>query len=121
MILVDTSIWIDHFHRGESSLLGLLNRGEVLIHSLVIGELACGNFRSRREILSLLQNLPTAKRASEEEALLLIENKRLMGRGIGYIGVHLLASALLEDGPKLWTRDERLYAIARESGVALHV
>lgn len=121
MILVDTSIWIDHFHRGEPSLLGLLNRGEVLIHPLVIGELACGDFRNRQEILSLLQNLPIAKRASEEEALLLIENKRLMGRGVGYIDVHLLASALLEDESELWTRDRRLYAIAQKSGVAFHV
>ncbi|MEL7353927.1 MAG: type II toxin-antitoxin system VapC family toxin [Cyanobacteria bacterium P01_A01_bin.116] len=114
MILVDTAVWIDHFYAGEPSLAKLLEHEEVLIHPFIIGELACGNLQNRQEIISLLQNLPNSSRASDQEALLLIENHALMGRGIGYIDVHLLASVLLTEGAKLWTRDKRLVAIATE-------
>lgn len=112
MILVDTSVWIDHFYAGDLSLMELLNHEEVLIHPLIIGELACGNMQNRQEIMSLLQKLPTSLTASDREALLLIENHSLMGRGVGYIDIHLLASVLLTEGAKLWTRDKRLVAIA---------
>ena len=113
-ILVDTSVWIDHFRSSEPRLVEILNRGEVLGHAFVIGELACGSLGNRQEILGLLHNLPSAPRASDKEVLLLIENCALMGRGIGYIDAHLLASILLAGNAKLWTRDRRLLRIANE-------
>ena len=114
MILVDTSVWIDHLRAGEPALAERLNRGDVLIHPFVIGELSCGNLHNRREALTLLKNLPSSPRASDEEALFLIEQHALMGRGLGYIDSHLLASVLLGDGLQLWTRDKRLAAVAAE-------
>ncbi|MEL6813950.1 MAG: type II toxin-antitoxin system VapC family toxin [Cyanobacteria bacterium J06598_3] len=118
MILVDTSVWIDHFYAGEPALTKLLKREDVLIHPFIIGELACGNIQNRQEIMSLLKNLPTSSTASDQEALLLIENHALMGRGIGYIDIHLLVSVLLTEGAKLWTRDKRLVAIATQMNFA---
>jgi predicted nucleic acid-binding protein len=118
MILIDTSVWIDHLHSGEPALVTLLNRSEVLVHPLVIGELACGNLKNRQEVLTLMRTLPIALSASDTEVLLLIENQQLMGRGIGYIDVHLLAAVLLGEGPRLWTKDKRLGAIAQTAGVA---
>jgi predicted nucleic acid-binding protein len=117
MILVDTSVWIDHLRTGEPALADALTHGQVLVHPFVLGELACGNLRNRREILDSLRHLPNAPRVSDEEAHLLIESRSLMGRGIGYIDVHLLASALLDDQPRLWTRDKRLAAVAGELSV----
>lgn len=114
MILVDTSIWIDHFYTGVPSLVELLQQEKVLLHPFIVGELACGNIQNRQEILSLLHNLPSVSVASDKEALLLIENFSLMGKGVGYIDIHLLASVLIQDGAKLWTRDKRLLAIANE-------
>ena len=114
MILVDTSVWVDHLRSGEPSLEELLNQSQILLHPFVIGELACGNLQNRQEVIALLQNMPTAPIASEEETLLLIDNHKLMGRGIGYIDAHLLASVLLGDGTRLWTRDKRLSVISQE-------
>lgn len=114
MILVDTSVWIDHFYAGVTPLIELLQSEKVLIHPFIIGELACGNIQNRREILSLLHNLPSVSVASDKEALLLIENFSLMGKGVGYIDIHLLASVLIQNGAKLWTRDKRLLAIMNE-------
>lgn len=114
MILVDTSIWIDHFYAGVPSLVALLQQEKVLLHPFIIGELACGNIQNRQEILSLLHNLPSVSVASDKEALLLIENFSLMGKGVGYIDIHLLASVLIQNGSKLWTRDKRLVVIANE-------
>ena len=114
MILVDTSIWIDHFYAGVPSLVELLQQEKVLLHPFIIGELACGNIQNRQEILSLLHNLPSISVASDQEALLLIENSSLMGKGVGYIDIHLLTSVLIQNGAKLWTRDKRLLAIANE-------
>ena len=112
MILVDTSVWIDHLRSGDQRLAALLNRSQVLTHPFVIGELACGNLRKRDEILRLLKGLPQAKLASQEEVLYMIEHKRLMGLGIGFIDAHLLASAVLSDAVALWTRDKRLQKVA---------
>ena len=112
MILVDTSVWVDYFRRGEPHLLDALNNGLVLMHPFVLGELACGNLKRRTEVLSLMSELPVAAIATEDEALELIDRRRLMGRGIGYIDVHLLASVVLTATATLWTRDKRLSVVA---------
>ena len=117
MILVDTSVWVEHLRHGPDRLTMLLQEGEVLIHPWVIGELACGHLRNRREVLELLQGLPAAVVASDAEVLLLIERNQLMGMGIGYIDAHLLASAKLSLCG-LWTQDRRLAALAQEQGLA---
>jgi len=117
MILIDTSVWIRHFAYGESALVDTLDANAALVHDFVIGELACGNLRQRGEKLNLLRRLPRARVASTEETLQLIDARRLMGRGIGYVDVHLLASALLEGAP-LWTFDLRLHATALGLGIA---
>ena len=114
MILVDTSVWIDHLCSGEPALANALERGQVLMHPFVLGELACGNLQNREEVLGLLVDLPAAQTATDREVLGLIERRTLMGRGIGYIDVHLLASAALSDLGRLWTRDRRLAAAATE-------
>ncbi len=107
MVLVDTSVWVDHFRAGNAALETLLNDGAVICHPFVIGELACGFMRNRAEILSLLQALPEAQQASPDEALQFIENRDLAGTGLGYVDVHLLASAVLTSVP-LWTLDKSL-------------
>jgi hypothetical protein len=117
MILVDTSIWVDHFHSGEEGLITLLSANRVLMHPFVIGELACGNLRERAEVLSLLRNLPTATVARDEEVLFFINHKKLMGRGMGYVDAHLLTAVTLSDGARLWTRDKRLQNVASEIGM----
>lgn len=118
MILVDTSVWVEHLRRGLPRLAALLQEGKVLIHPWVIGELACGNLRHRGEVLELLQGLPAAVVASDQEVLLLIEQDQLMGRGIGYVDAHLLASAKLSHC-QLWTQDRRLAALTQERGLAM--
>ena len=117
MILVDTSVWVEHLRLGLPRLATLLQKGEVLIHPWVIGELACGNLHNRQQVLELLQGLPAATVASDAEVLLLIEGEQVMGRGIGYVDAHLLASARLSHC-RLWTQDSRLAAVALEEGVA---
>lgn len=107
MVLVDTSIWIDHFRRGRSQLRELLCEGQVLCHPYIIGEMACGYLEPRAEILKLLQQLPQSELAEQDEVLNFIEKRRLVGTGIGYIDAHLLASALLSRAA-IWTRDQRL-------------
>jgi predicted nucleic acid-binding protein len=111
-MLVDTSIWVDHFRKADAALSALLNRGEAACHPFIIGELACGTLRRRSEVLSLLQTLPQVPMASHKEALTFLERHRLMGSGIGWIDAHLLASASLA-GVMLWTRDRRLSDVAR--------
>lgn len=113
MILVDTSVWIDHLRAGDSALADALESGQVLMHPFVLGELACGTLKKRAEILRLLGDLPAARTATDAEALSFIERHALMGRAIGYIDVHLLASAALEDA-RLWTRDKRLAKVAAD-------
>ena len=117
MILVDTSVWVEHLRHGLPRLATLLQEGEVLIHPWVIGELACGNLHNRSQVLELLQGLPAATVASDAEVLLLIERERLMGQGMGYLDVNLLASARLSHC-RLWTQDRRLAAVAQEQGLA---
>jgi len=118
MILVDSSIWIDHLRAGEPALAELLNAGRVLTHPFVIGELACGNLKNRKGVLSLLQDLPAAPVATDEEVLLFIERRALAGKGIGYVDVHLLAAISMTGTGRLWTRDKRLAAVANSIGVA---
>ena len=107
MVLVDTSVWIDHLRRGNRGLADLLNRASVLCHPLVIGELACGSLQNRDEILGLLSALPMALVAEQDEALRLLDDERLYGRGLGWVDVHLLASARLT-ACALWTLDKPL-------------
>ncbi|PYQ52383.1 MAG: VapC toxin family PIN domain ribonuclease [Acidobacteria bacterium] len=116
-MLVDTSVWVDHFRRGDSRLGQLLERGEVECHPFIIGELACGNLRARDEILALLHDLPSLAAVEHEEALMFIDSHNLAGSGLGWIDVHLLASARL-NGTVLWTRDRRLAAATQRLGVA---
>jgi predicted nucleic acid-binding protein len=117
MILVDTSVWIDHLHKTDERLTTLLRRVEAATHSMVIGELALGSIRRRSTILGLLQSLPKSPSASHEEVLRLVEARALFGRGLSLIDVHLLASTLLEPGTLLWTRDRRLSTAAQTIGV----
>lgn len=117
MILVDTSVWVDHLRTGLPQLEAALEASHVVMHPWVIGELACGNLRHRAQVLQLLQGLPTATVASDGEVLLLIEQEQLMGRGIGYVDAHLLASARLTRC-WLWTEDRHLAALARHLDVA---
>lgn len=116
MILVDTSVWVDHLRHGIPLLGDLLAAGEVATHPSVIGELACGNLRNREELLGLLSALPSAKVASHVEVLRLVEAHRLHGHGLGWIDMHLLASALLSQ-TGLWTRDRRLHSVVKTLGI----
>jgi predicted nucleic acid-binding protein len=116
MVLVDTSVWIQHFRQGEPTLVDHLSEGLVLMHPFVSGELACGNLKNRALILSDLHTLSPAKLASNTEVLQLIEDRRLWGRGLGWIDVHLLASALLSHCG-LWSLDKRLEEAATELGL----
>jgi predicted nucleic acid-binding protein len=112
LILVDTSVWVDHLRRGDAKLAELLEHGAVVMHPFVIGEIACGSLADRSSILELLQDLPMAVIANGDEVLGFIERHGLHGKGIGYVDVHLLASVKLTEGAKLWTRDKRLRVAA---------
>ena len=118
MILVDTSIWIDHLRATDERLARWLTEGNVLVHPFVIGELALGNLRNRQVVLETLQNLPQACVATELEVLRFIDDKRLFGTGIGYTDTHLLAAVFLTPAAKLWTRDKRLLAASTQLGIA---
>lgn len=117
MILVDTSVWIDHLRSGDSHLSELLDRDAAASHDFVIGEIACGNLKNRQEVLTLLSCLPKCEPATHEEVLFFIDRHRLMGRGIGYVDACLLAAATLCSA-HLWTRDKRLAAVAEGLGCA---
>ena len=117
MVLVDTSVWVSHLRDGNVGLEKLLNDGKVVCHPFVVGELACGNLKNRDEILVYLQSLPMSVLAEDEEVLEFIENHQLMGKGLGYIDVHLLASAVLTD-VLLWTLDKSLHKFAGKIGVS---
>ncbi len=117
MMLVDTSVWVDHLRQGDAQLAAALQAGQVRVHPFVVGELACGNLRARAEVLGLLQALPPILVATGKEVLFFVDEQTLMGRGIGYVDVHLLASARL-GGALLWTRDKKLHTIAAELGMA---
>ncbi len=119
MILVDTSVWIDHFRGEDNGLHECLDQGIVLRHPFVIGEIACGNLKNRSCILPMLSNLPAAVEASDGEVITFIEKRSLYGRGIGYIDMHLLASAALTPDARLWTMDIRLKEIAESMDLGL--
>ena len=120
MILVDTSVWVDHLRRGEPALVDALENGEVAVHPFVVGELACGNLPDRALVFRLLEELPAVPVASNPEVLALIERRRLMGKGLGFVDAHLLASTLLVTGEamRLWTRDGSLGDVALQLGIA---
>jgi predicted nucleic acid-binding protein len=112
VILVDTSVWIDHLHRGVPESVARLEAGEAPAYPLVTGELACGNIRNRAELLSSLTALPGTVVATHDEVLALIDRQSLMGRGLGFIDAHLLASAPLTPESRHWTRYRRLRTVA---------
>jgi len=118
MILVDTSVWIEHFRAGSERLKALLLDGQVLRHPFVVGELACGTLQKRSEILSMLKALPAAHLLEHEEVLSFLEPRRLYGRGIGWVDAHLLASTLLT-GCGLWTLDKPLRKAAADLNVLI--
>lgn len=118
MILVDTSIWVDHLRDGDPELVTLLQHSHVLAHPWVTGELALGHLSRRSEILGLLHNLPQATVATDLEVLTLIDNQHLCGLGIGYVDAHLLAATMLTTDARLWTRDKRLATVAVQHGLA---
>jgi len=115
-VLADTSVWIDHWRRGNSRLTQLLDGSAIVIHPFVLGEIALGQVTSRAEVLADLATLESPRVAEHHEVLALIERSRLWGRGIGWVDAHLLASALL-DRIELWTLDAPLARVARELGV----
>ena len=117
MVLVDTSVWIDHLRKYNERLGALLHRVEVIVHPFVVGEMALGGLRRRAEVIALLSRMPRVPVASHAEVLTFIERRDMSGKGIGYVDAHLLASALLA-GTSLWTHDKRLHAVAMSIGVA---
>lgn len=120
MILVDTSVWVDHLRRGDPGLVELLERSIVIMHPFVVGEIACGSLHDRALILELLQDLPAAAVAEGDEVLQFVDRHVLHGRGIGYVDVHLLASVTLTEGAKIWTRDKKLRLVAESLDCAYH-
>lgn len=118
MILVDTSVWVDHLRRGSRQLTRLLDTGEAACHPFIIGELACGNLKRRSEILDLLGALPAVPLARHDEVLHLVDRHRLQGRGLGWIDAHLLASAALSRCT-IWTKDRALDAAAGKLGLSV--
>ena len=117
MTLVDTSVWVNHFRHNEPDLAALLEEAQVIIHPMVMGELACGNLGNRDIVLEMLRGLPRIAEASHEEVLFFIERNRLMGRGIGYVDVHLLAAVSMSGSVRLWTEDRRLRDTGAELGL----
>jgi predicted nucleic acid-binding protein len=118
LILVDTSVWVDHLRRDDARLRNLLDNARVLAHPFVIGEIACGSLSDRALVLELLRDLPMALVAEADEVLAFIDRHGIHGKGMGYVDVHLLASVTLTPGASLWTRDKRLHAIATGLGRA---
>jgi predicted nucleic acid-binding protein len=119
MILVDTSVWIDHLRSGDARLLTELDRKNILMHPFVAGELALGSLNQRKKTLAAIDDLPSAVMAQADEVRSLIERKALYSRGIGYSDVHLIASVLLTPDAALWTRDKRLRVVAES--MKIHV
>jgi predicted nucleic acid-binding protein len=117
LILVDTSVWVDHFRAADPRLTSLLLDGQVMGHAFVAGELACGNLRRRAEVLSLLAELPQLSTMTGDDAMRFVDVHRLMGKGLGWVDVHLLAS-VFASRERLWTRDRRLAEAAHRLGIA---
>jgi hypothetical protein len=118
VILVDTSVWVDHLRASDATLSGLLDSGGALGHPFVTGELALGGLRQRDIVLNALRELPQVTVASDEEVLHFIDRQALFGLGIGYVDAHLLAAVRLTAGARFWTRDRRLQAVATQLGLA---
>jgi predicted nucleic acid-binding protein len=118
VILVDTSIWVDHLRHGDPALVALLQSDRVMVHPFVIGEIALGSLKKRDMIIASLQDLPQAIVVTDKEALHFIESHSLSGSGIGYVDLHLLASTRLDKGSSLWTRDKRLLEVAQRLKMA---
>lgn len=118
MILADTSVWIGHLRAADLRLVALLERGEVLCHPFVIGELAMGSLRQRDTVLAALRALPGATLATDEEVQHLVSKQRLFGLGIGWVDAHLLAATRLTPGARLWTLDKRLEQAGRQMGLS---
>lgn len=121
MILVDTSIWIDHFHVGDPILSGLIAERRVVMHPFVIGEVAVGSMRNRSIVITMLSELPRAVAADDEDVLRFIADHELSGIGLAYVDVHLLAACRIGGTVRLWTRDRRLRGVAERLGVAADV
>lgn len=121
MILVDTSVWVDHLRVGNPDLKYQLENGRVLTHPFILGELALGSLQQRATILDALHGLPKAKMADDNEVLRFIDQHRLYGIGIGYIDTHLLAAVRLSPGASLWTLDKRLLAAANQLGLSANL
>ncbi len=119
MILVDTSVWIDHLCASDAHLSTLLGQANIVMHPMVLGELACGNLQDRQTLVALWRNLPQLAAVSDAEALYFLDQNRLWGRGIGYIDLHLLAAVALSAQARLWTRDKRLRKTAQQIGADL--
>jgi predicted nucleic acid-binding protein len=118
MILVDTSVWVDHLRHADAAMMRELEAGNVMCHPFVIGEIACGALRRRDETLTLLAELAAAPVAGHAEALAFIATHQLAGRGVGHVDVHLLASVALAPSATLWTRDKRLRSLAESLKLA---
>jgi predicted nucleic acid-binding protein len=116
MILVDTSVWVEQLRSGTIGLESSLDEGQVVCHPFIVGELACGNLKNRSQIISLFDTLPSAQVADHEEVMRFIDSNRLTNKGLGYVDIHLLASAVLTNVP-LWTLDKRLSKAAAGLGI----
>ena len=116
MVLVDTSVWVNHLRVGDASLAALLQQAQVCIHPFVVGELALGNLQQTQAACEALQGLPKLAAALDDEVLELITRQGLAGRDIGYVDVHLITSVFLKPGCRLWTRDQRLQQVAKDLG-----
>ena len=117
MILIDTSVWIDHLHRSEPALIELLRDTVVLTHPMVIGELALGSLHDRTQVLKALAGMSAAEVSTHDEVMIFVEAQGLHGIGLSLVDAHLLASTLLTPGTLLWTRDKRLDEVATRLGV----
>jgi predicted nucleic acid-binding protein len=121
MVLADTSIWIDHFRRDDRQLVQFLDRGDVVMHPFVIGELALGSVSKSAAMMDDLHDLPKAVMANTNEILKFIADRKLSGSGIGYVDAHLLAAAALASETFVWTRDKRLHAVAQSLSLAAEI
>lgn len=118
MVLVDTSVWVDHLRQGDKVLVDLLMLGQVCMHPMIIGELACGNLHKRDQLIALWQGLPSITEASHSEALYCLAKNGLSGKGIGFVDLHLIAATLLTPSTVIWTRDRRLKAAAQTLNIS---
>ncbi len=119
MVLVDTSVWIDHFRKSNQRLIRILENQLVVVHPFIIGELALGSIKNRSDVLNMLGSLPSTPVVREYDILQMIEDRRLFASGIGYTDAHILASALIASDIRIWTHDKRLHTISENLGVAV--